>query len=236
MKRSACVAWTFLALLFVDYACAKEKLNKSTFQYAGHSRTYYSFVPDDPLPLPVIVLLHGSGRSGQELADPWKSLAASEHFIIAAPNSLDPATWDSDNDSPAFLHEVVNQIKAAHPIDENRIYLFGHSGGAVYALALALIDSEYYAATAVHAGALRPQKHDLFAYAKRIMPVAIWVGDHDAFFPLETVKNTKAQFDSNGFDLKLVIVPNHTHNYEDVAGEVNQKAWEFLRTAKIARP
>ena len=41
-------------------------------------RTYYLFVPDRPAgasPAPVIVTLHGSGRSGSVRLDHWKSLA-----------------------------------------------------------------------------------------------------------------------------------------------------------------
>ena len=37
------------------------------------------------------------------------------------------------------------------------MYLFGHSAGAGQALYLSLLESEYFAATAVHAGALRTE-------------------------------------------------------------------------------
>ncbi len=225
----------FYALLFVASASAKEKLNKLTFSFAGHSRTCYSYVPNDATAMPVVVLLHGSGWDGQELANPWKSLAASEHFIIVAPNSLHADTWSLEDDSPEFLHQVVNQVKATHAIDETRIYLFGHSGGARYALALALIDSEFYAATAVHAGALSPQSVRFFGLAKRHMPVAIWVGDRDSLFPLESVKATKAAFDEHGFQTELFIIPNHTHDYGEVSTEVERKIWDFLRKTQLPR-
>jgi poly(3-hydroxybutyrate) depolymerase len=223
----------YCLLLFIHTAFAKQPLQKLTLPFDGKSRTYYCYIPDDPRPLPVVVLLHGSGRDGHQMADPWKSLAASEHFIIAAPDSYDPAAWDSDKDPPEFLHAVVDQVKALHPIDENRIYLFGHSGGAVYALAIALIDSEYYAATAVHAGALRPQNYSLFARAKRHMPIAIWVGDHDGFFPIDSVRATETAFKSHGFDLKLTVMMNRSHSYEEVAEDVNRQAWKSFSAASL---
>jgi poly(3-hydroxybutyrate) depolymerase len=209
---------------------------KDTFQFAGNSRTYYSFIPDVKGPLPIVVLLHGSGRNGQVMIDAWKDLASREHFILAAPDASNAAGWAFKTDSPAFFHAVVEQVKARHSIDESRIYLFGHSAGAVHALVLAIVDSRFYAAAAVHAGALPPGYEKLlFAQADRRMPIAIWVGDKDPLFSIEAINSTKQQFEANGFQIKLSIIPDHDHNYYLIASEINQQAWDFLKTARLDR-
>jgi len=230
-----CLVVLFL-LAFANHAQAKDKSNRLIFTYDGHPRTVYYYVPDDPGEEPIVVLLHGSGRDGTEMLNAWKSLAASEHFILAAPDSLNSAVWDSQYDPPAFLHAVVDQVSAIHKIDSRRIYLFGHSGGAVYALALALIDSEYYAATAVHAGAFPAQNEHLFTYAKRDMPIAIWVGDHDTFFPVDRVAATKALFDSHGFHVQLNVIPNHSHDYAEASEKVDRQAWKFFEETELPLP
>jgi poly(3-hydroxybutyrate) depolymerase len=224
------------SLLLAAPASAKDKIKKSDFKFGGKWRTYYSYVPDKEGPLPLVVLLHGSGRNGGIMASEWKRLASTENFIFVAPNSYDPAVWQFQKDGPDFIRAIVELVRAEHAVDDNRIYLFGHSGGAVYALALAVIDSEYFAATAVHAGALSPDRFSSVASAKRRMPIAIWVGDHDIFFPVDVVKMTKEVFESNGFHVELSILTNEGHNYESGAGDVNTKAWEFFRRTRLGQP
>jgi predicted esterase len=212
------------------------KATRNTFEFAGHTRTFYAFVPNNEGPLPLVLLLHGSGRNGQIMVDAWKDLAAREHFILAAPDAYDPAFWQSDFDPPEFLHAVVDQVEAKHAVDRNRIYLFGHSAGAVYSLLLALLDSQLYAAIALHAGALQPDQFKFFANADRRMPIAILVGDRDPFFSLERVTATKNEFEANGFSVELIIIPFHDHNYYVISDEVNGKAWEFLKKARLRQP
>jgi poly(3-hydroxybutyrate) depolymerase len=229
MKEFRVVTIVLCALMLALAASAKEKVTKLTFQFAGNSRTWYSFVPDSEGPMPVLVLLHGSGRNGQIMVDSWKDLAAKEHFILAAPDALDSAGWNTGPDSPEFLHAVVEEVAARHAIDRGRIYLFGHSAGAAFSLVLSLVDSEYFAAAAVHAGALRPDQYNLFQYAERKMPVAIWVGDRDPNFPLDLVGATKQEFERHGNPLQLSIIPMHDHNYYAISDEVNKRAWDFLK-------
>jgi poly(3-hydroxybutyrate) depolymerase len=208
-----------------------------TFEFAGNSRKYYCFIPDVGGPMPLVVLLHGSGRNGQVMIDAWKDLALREHFIVAAPDAYNSSGWAFKTDSPAFFHAVVEQVKTIHAVDEARIYLFGHSAGAVHALVLAIVDSEYYAATAVHAGALPPGYEKLlFSQADRRMPIAIWVGSKDPLFSVEAVTATKQQFEANGFHVKTFIIPDHDHNYYLISNEINQQAWDFLKATSMERP
>lgn len=210
---------------------------KLDFEFAGKSRIFYVFIPNLTGPLPVVLLLHGSGRNGQVMVDAWSGLASRKAFIVVAPDSYDPSGWSMKSDSPAFFHAVIEQIKARHAIDSNRIYLFGHSAGAVHALVLAIIDSRYYAATAVHAGALpRGYEKQLFSLADRRMPIAIWVGANDPLLSVEAVTATTRQLEENGFHIELSIIPNHDHNYYAISDAVNSGAWDFLEKTQLGQP
>jgi pimeloyl-ACP methyl ester carboxylesterase len=69
--------------------------------------------------------------------------------------------------------------------------------------------------------------------AKRKMPIAIWVGDRDPFFPIDTVMETKRLFDANGYNVQLSVIPAHDHNYYAISDEINWKAWNFLQKTEM---
>ncbi|MGA9586982.1 MAG: alpha/beta fold hydrolase [Terracidiphilus sp.] len=233
MRMLRCSAMTLCALLLTLPASAKDKIAKLSFDFSGHARVLYVVVPEKQGPMPVVVLLHGSGRNGEIMAQAWKDLAGREGFIVAAPDAFGSTGWGSVVDPPEFFRAVIDQVKAIHPVDESRIYLFGHSAGAAYALFLAIMDSDLFAATAIHAGALQANPEGLFEQAERKMPIAIWVGDRDPNFPVEIVMATKRLYDANGYHVELSVIPNHDHNYYVISDEINGKAWNFLKNVHM---
>ena len=237
MKHAAVL---LLSLLFALPASAgdKDRARRLTFLYGGRSRTYYCLIPSraaPDAPLPVVVLLHGSGLNGSEMTGAWRGIASRDGFMLVAPNSLDSAVWNLENDSPAFLHAAVAQAAAQHPIDPRRVYLFGNSGGASYALVLALIDSDYFAAVGAHAGLLDPANNPLFADARRKVPIALWVGNLDPGLPVSTVTATRDDFAAHGFPVQLTIIPDHGHFYGQVSEQVNRAAWAFFSKTRLPR-
>jgi poly(3-hydroxybutyrate) depolymerase len=217
-----------LAVLPCASAGTKPKAQRIVFKFDTKTREAYFFVPEQQGNLPVLLLLHGSGRDGRVMIDEWKDLAAREGIVLAAPNALHDMEWNSKWDSPEFLHAVVDQARALHPIDDSRIYLFGHSAGAQYALVLALVDSNFYAAAAIHAGTLPASMNPSLTLPRRHMPIAIWAGDLDFYFPADEVRETKRLLDAHGFNVQLFVLAQHDHNYYAVSSTVNPRAWQFL--------
>ena len=162
------------------------------------------------------------------LIDPGKDLAVKDGIILVAPDSSDSSQWNQTADGPDFIHALVEAAKSKYPIDPRRVYLFGHSAGAVYALYLSVIQSEYFAATAIHAGALLTNDLKIIDIATRKIPIAIWVGTNDPYFALILVRATRDAFDSRGFPVQLTEMPGHDHNYYAVAAKINPTIWEFL--------
>jgi pimeloyl-ACP methyl ester carboxylesterase len=95
------------------------------------------------------------------------------------------------------------------------------------------MESQYFAATAIHAGALQKDDMNLMDLAKRKIPFSIQVGDSDEFFPVKIVRETSDAFKAKGFTVDLIEIPNHDHWYYDQAAKFNQTAWNFLKKYEL---
>ena len=234
MKLHIPLALTLLLFSFAS-ASAGDDIIKERMKSNGKTRVYYLYVPPTVKgPAPLIIMLHGSNRTGVTLVEKWKDYAKKEGIILAGPDSSNLAGWASPVDGPDFLYELVEEIKAKAPINARRMYLFGHSAGASFALHMSLMESEYFAATAIHAGSLRSDDElQLIRLAKRKIPISIQVGDSDQYFPLKEVRATRDALKEAGIPVALIEVENHDHWYYDKASKFNQTAWEFLKKHEL---
>lgn len=222
-----------LLLLALAVPAAADTFSKGTISFGGRERSFYLDIPDSAVdPAPLVVLLHGSGGEGFFMLQCWKEEARREGIVLLAPNALHPEKgWDLHDDGPDFIHEAIKAAAARHPIDFHRLYVFGQSGGAVYALSLAMLESEYFAAVAFHAGGWRRQAEErVMEYAKRRIPIALYVGDKDEYFSLASVRNTERVLKSAGFPATLTVLEGRRHSYLDVPDDFHDTVWSFLKT------
>ena len=172
--------------------------------------------------------MHGSTSNGKTIVDRWTDIADAHGMIVAGPDATDNKMWVSPQDGPLFLKDVVDDVSKSHPIDGRRIYLFGHSAGANFALQMAMLESEFFAAAAIHAGAVSSDYYAVFDAATRKIPMAIYIGTRDQFYPIDVVRGVHDALEKRGFDLLYKEMPDHDHNYKAVAGEINKEIWDFF--------
>jgi poly(3-hydroxybutyrate) depolymerase len=239
VKRTLWLALIILVLLPAAAAGAagEDKIVKNSVTSEGKKRTYYLFVPEGlskEKPAPLLVLLHGSGHNGKLLVEHWQKLAAQEGLILAGPDARDPSQWGMPQDGPRFLYDLVEELKSTQPVDPARVYLFGHSAGAIFGLYMTALESEYFAAVAASAGAMKENTYSMLDEAERKVPVALFVGTRDPLFPVSVVRGTRDAYTKRGFTAELTEIPNHDHNYYKRSAEINAKVWEFLKQHKLA--
>lgn len=232
--------FSLLAAVFVFCSAPSaygQKVLKESIKAREKERGYYLFVPDGieaSKPVPLVVLLHGSGRNGLSLIDRWKELAKKEKIILVGPNSLNGQSWNIPGDAPDAIYDLVESLRGKHPIDPRRMYVFGHSAGAVAGLYVALLESEYFAAAAVHAGAMQADDGPFVQRTKRMIPIYMVVGTNDTFFPLADVRATRDLLNKHGLNVQLNEIKNHTHSYYTRADEINDLVWSFLKGHSLA--
>jgi poly(3-hydroxybutyrate) depolymerase len=157
------------------------------------------------------------------MLDMWKSLAASQHVTLIAPDFLD-ASPNLHSDGEAFLSHVLTEAEKNFSVDRNRIYLFGHSAGAILALHLANNPGPWRA-VAVHAGGPDTSQLSRMANAPA---VRIYLGEKDHIFYVDDVRQGAKAMASVGHRTELVVIRNHTHWYYKIGRRLAAHAWEFL--------
>jgi poly(3-hydroxybutyrate) depolymerase len=229
-----------LAMLLSLLACGAradvlDKGSKESFEFAGFKRSYAFFEsPAAASDAPLLVLLHGSFGSGAAMVNSWIAVAEQEGIVLVGPDARESEAWQLRADGPGFIRALIDTVASKHSIDRSRIYLFGNSGGAVYALTLSMIESELFAATAIHAGAWRaPAEFRAVPYARRKIPIAIFIGDRDEYFPLFAVRKTQKALERASHRVSVTVIPGHTHAYSQVAADVNRSAWEFMKDTRL---
>lgn len=239
MTRSAISTHTrlLICLLVVPASATASDLKSSdvksqTARCSGSvEQAYLYYSPDQKQILPTVVLLHGAGDRAANMIDVWKHLAKKEKIVLLAPEL--PRDPKFEEGAPGIFRCVVEDARQILGIDPQRVYLFGNSMGGYLAFDGAMFESQYCAAIAVHGNRIADEYTGIVAHALRKTPIAIYIGDHDQFFSVESVRQTRDLLLKSGFPVHYVELANHDHNYYARADQINADAWKFMKGIRL---
>lgn len=240
--------WNFVRLVAVGiilaaatgaqtHRCMAEEVFQRIVTHAsGVSGTRHSFdlfVPEREKgapPMPLLVALHGAGGDGLGQIQAWLPVARANKIIVLAPiidNS--PSAWDSLYDHPEWIPDAIDTLSQSYPVDKHRLYLWGYSAGCMFAFYFAFLESQYFAAAAVHGGVIENNKYQMADFAARKIPLAYYIGTRDQWW---TTKQSRASRDallSRNFEVHYVELAGADHNFFARAAEITADAWEFFK-------
>jgi poly(3-hydroxybutyrate) depolymerase len=204
-------------------------------------RTYVPTTYNGTKAFPLIIALHGLGGTEDSFFDGYEKklppLAESHGYIVAAPLGYrvdgsygwglgtppaDPNTKRTQDFSEQDVMQVLARVRQLYKIDDSRIYLMGHSMGAIGTWKLAPKNPDLFAAIATFAGSGAPATLERIA----TMPEFIVHGDADPTVNVAGSRAMVAKLKTLGTDFKYIEVPGGVHS--DVVAPNLAGAIEFF--------
>jgi len=173
---------------------------------------------------PMVVFLHGAGERGDVRRackhGPAKRIAAGEEFpfILLVPSCPANEWWQ-----PEEIEVLLQEVCAAHRVDEDRVYCTGLSMGGFGTWAMAITYPRRFAAIAPICGGGSPYAADRIKH----LPVWAFHGDKDPVVPLYESQRMVDQLNALGGNAKITIYPDTGHD-SWTATYNNPEFWTWL--------
>ena len=214
---------------------------------ANEVMPYRVYVPkaySSSTPAPLVIALHGLGGTEDSFFDQYQrqpvQLAEKHGFLMAAPlgyrvdgfygsrimGGADVAAQRRGEYSEKDVLEVLRLMKANYNVDEARIYLIGHSMGAIGAWALGAKYPQTWAALVAFAGTGPPA----LAEQMKSIPQFIVHGDNDPTVNVSGSRNMTAALKKAGATVTYIEVPAGGHS--DVVVPNLPAAFDFMSKHK----
>ncbi|HWI19671.1 MAG TPA: alpha/beta fold hydrolase [Vicinamibacterales bacterium] len=212
-------------------------------QGANEIMPYRVYVPKSyaaAKPTPLVIALHGLGGNEDGFFDNYSRLPpqlAEQHgFLLASPlgfrrdgfygsglmGGSDAAARRRGEYSEKDVLEVLRLMKAAYNVDDSRIYLIGHSMGAIGTWSLAAKYPQTWAALVAFAGTGAPSLADNM----KAIPQFVVHGDADDTVNVSGSRNMVGALKKLNANVTYVEVAGGGHS--DVVVPNLPKAFEFL--------
>lgn len=199
------------------------------FESIHETRLYNAYIPKNLSDgkHPAVFLFHGAGRTGASVIERWRDNADENGFILIAPHGI-RENWGRGTDLRGLIPNLVEDASQKYPIDTDRMFLFGHSAGALYVNWATMRYPEIFVASALHGGALEAHKIPLESSKDIRMPIIYVLGTHDSVFPKWNIERSARKMHERGHETEFILLPGHTHWYYDLAPQINNIAWDFF--------
>lgn len=232
LALALCVALPLCAALPLPQLPRPEGVQVKYIHAGKLTHGFALFIPpkaEKESPLPLIVAIHAANGAGIDQIGGWGEFADANNIMLLCPD-IGPFSYDWDQlyDHPEWLRSAVDELRKLHPIDGRRMYLFGDSAGGMFAFYFAFVESNYFAAAAVHGAVIKNFKFDVTDLATRKIPIAYYIGTRDGWWTLAQSRSVRDAITTRGFPLHYVELKGADHNFFAHKADVIGDAWEFM--------
>jgi poly(3-hydroxybutyrate) depolymerase len=189
--------------------------------------------------LPMLVVMHGDREDATRAFNRWRTAAKQARWVLVAldcPRSEGCTnkehSWWQWGGEPQWTIDRVKELVASLPVDRNRIYLAGWSGGATYLGMRSIHWTDTFAAIVIHGGGQPPW--DEKTCPAKPLPAYFFVGDKNPLHHL--AKGLRAYLESCKQDVKWDVIKGAAHADEHTALTTKKALQIFDWLDKHARP
>lgn len=191
---------------------------------------YRIFVPstyDSSRKYPLVILLHGANSDENTLmgSGEVQKEAQRRGYIVAAVNGRGPSSsYRKDNGAEKDVFDVLALMQKYYNIDEHRIFLAGHSMGAMGTWRIGLEYRDRFAALAPSAGTQDTAEQDAKLASGRKIPILLSCGGQDGTTCATHVTVFK-KLKVAGYPTKVVEYPDDVHGQVFLSAVPEMFAW-----------
>lgn len=163
---------------------------------------------------PLVVALHGMGQDENSFFTSYnngeiKRIAEARGYLVACPKGRAPASMYMGSAETDVI-DVIKAMKRDYSIDDDRVYLMGHSMGGYGSWSIAVNHPDLFAAIAPIAGGGQPF---VMMGLKKIthIPWIVIHGDKDPTVSVEESRKMVKAGEALGIKIKYIEVPGGDH-------------------------
>jgi predicted esterase len=187
------------------------------------ARIYAPRVADSRAPLPLVIALHGMGGDENMFMDGYgggvmRRMADELGFILVT-----PSTYTVLPNAAAF-DVLVDSIASLYAVDRSRVYLIGHSMGAMVAGSWASLYRDRVAAACLIAGGQ--------IVGEGSAPALVIAGEFDSLFRVERLKGLAEAAKLRGLPVEFRVMLNYGHVL--LVGDVVPEATRWMLAHRLA--
>jgi len=174
---------------------------------------------------PLVIDLHGAGWLGHKISFKARMGPPGPTFGVTPINMGGP--WQID-----FLNAYLDELLAILPVDRDRVYVQGHSLGAMATWEWALDNPERFAAISPRSGIGEPYR------ASRLKSVPSWVihGENDNVIPYGFAEQMVSALQSQGAAVRFSIIRGGEHNMPADLDQRQVVDWYLRQTRSHVPP
>lgn len=161
-------------------------------------------------PFSLLYVMHGTGESGCDYVEKWKSEADRANLIILAPTRT--RVYENTPEDHAIFYDLLNEVVKKYPINSDQITILGISSGALIGKWL-ISDRLFNWNQAVFISS--PAYGGLVSSANSDYPSMLYIhGQRDEQCPLSAVKKEAEELKNMGVNVKFYLDPSDGHVYD----------------------